>query len=457
MQIPSKFRHGNFLRLALVVGGVAALVIPVVVSAYASPTYALAISHSSDRSSAAPLAGARIGGTAYIFIAPSHGVTRASFWLDNPAMTGKPANVDTTAPFDFVGTRSSGKAMPWSASSAPVGTHRISVRVATSRGTTSFTTEFTVARGVRTVTPSASTAPGATSAPTATPTPGVTPTPAPATPSPSPVSVGVPSTPRPTSTPAPIRTPAPTAAPTAAPTPKPTPRPTAVPTATPPASTPGWTTVVDDQFNSGGVPSHWAAYDGPYGSGVQNCAAPSQDTVSGGYLHLTMAYRSSGNCGAGWYTGGLSLDGFSSVDQRVTVRLRVIDTGNATSHLIIPMRWPDDNASWPTGGEEDYFEGDSDGGINTFLHYGSNNAQVASPDYNVDLSTWHTIQVTRLNHVVTVSVDGSAWTYSGSQSTLPDTLKHVVLQQECHANGCPSGTSGTEDLQIDWITIENPS
>jgi hypothetical protein len=47
------------------------------------------------------------------------------------------------------------------------------------------------------------------------------------------------------------------------------------------------------------------------------------------------------------------------------------------------------------------------------------------------------------------------WTYVGNSSTLPATLKHVVLQQECQSS-CPSGTSGTEDIQIDWITVANP-
>jgi hypothetical protein len=231
-----------------------------------------------------------------------------------------------------------------------------------------------------------------------------------------------------------------------------------VPTPAPVTPAPsGWATVVDDQFNSGSVPSHWDAYNGPYGSGVQNCAVPSQDTVSGGYLHLTMSYQTSGICGAGWYTGGLALSGFSSVDQRVTVRFRVLSSGGASSHLIIPMRWPDNDSSWPSGGEEDYFEGDSNAAMTTFLHYGSSNSQVSSPDYRVDLSQWHTVQTTRLNHVVTVSIDGAAWTYSGSKTTLPDTLKHVVLQQECQGNGCPSGTSGSQDIQIDWITVENPA
>ena len=225
-----------------------------------------------------------------------------------------------------------------------------------------------------------------------------------------------------------------------------------------PPANPAWVNVLSDQFNSGGVPAHWVSYDGPYGSAPHNCASPSQATVSGGYLHMTMSYLTAGTCGAGWYTAGLSLTGFSSIDQRVTVRFRVVPGPGFHSHFNLPLRWPDVDSSWPAAGEEDFFEGDWQGGINSFLHYGSNNAQVVSSAYSVDVTSWHTLQVARLNHVVTVAIDGSTiWSYAGSATTLPNSLKHVVLQQECSGNGCPSGTSGREDIQIDWITIDDPS
>jgi hypothetical protein len=32
-----------------------------------------------------------------------------------------------------------------------------------------------------------------------------------------------------------------------------------------------------------------------------------------------------------------------------------------------------------------------------------------------------------------------------------------LLAQECQASGCPTGTAGAEDIQIDWITIDNPA
>ena len=217
---------------------------------------------------------------------------------------------------------------------------------------------------------------------------------------------------------------------------------------------------MNDQFNSGGVPGHWSRYDQAYGSGSSNCAAPSHVTVSGGFLHLLLGYEPSGagsvGCGPGWYSGGVSLSGFSSVDQQVTVRLRVVRAGVA-GHFIIPMRWPDNDASWPAGGEEDYCETDMTSGCDTYLHYSSSNRQIAA-SHTFDLSAWHVIRTERLNHVVRFYVDNMAmpaWTYTGTATTLPDTLKHVVLQQECQSS-CPSGTTGTEDIQIDWITVANP-
>jgi hypothetical protein len=59
--------------------------------------------------------------------------------------------------------------------------------------------------------------------------------------------------------------------------------------------------------------------------------------------------------------------------------------------------------------------------------------------------------------LVVFSVSGRCGAGLVHRQTLPDTVKQVVLQQECEHQGCPSGTAGTEDIQIDWITIDNPA
>jgi hypothetical protein len=221
----------------------------------------------------------------------------------------------------------------------------------------------------------------------------------------------------------------------------------------------GWVNVINDQFNSGGVPAHWSLYDGPYGSGPRNCAAPSHVSVSGGSLHMLMRYESTGRCGAGWYTAGMMVSKpFGGIDQRVTVRFRVLGSG-VRGHHIIPMRFPP-TARWPQGGEEDFCEGSERNGCATFLHYGDRSTTQVWHRHTFDLTQWHTVRFERRNHVVKAYVDDLTtpiWTYDGSSKTLPDTVKQVVLQQECRDSGCPAGTAGTEDIQIDWITIDNPA
>jgi hypothetical protein len=221
----------------------------------------------------------------------------------------------------------------------------------------------------------------------------------------------------------------------------------------------GWVNVVNDQFGSGGMPAHWSRYDGPYGSGPRNCATPSHVSVSGGSMHMLMRYEASGRCGAGWYTAGMMLDrAFASVDQRVTVRFRVV-SGGASGHHIIPMRFPP-GALWPQGGEEDYCEGSEFSGCHTFLHFGDKATTQVSHRHRFDLRQWHTVRFERRDHVVKAYIDDlrtPVWTYRATSRTLPDTKKQVVLQQECRSSGCPAGTTGTEDIQIDWITVDNPA
>jgi hypothetical protein len=222
---------------------------------------------------------------------------------------------------------------------------------------------------------------------------------------------------------------------------------------------PGWVSIVNDQFDSGGVPAHWRRYDTPYGSAPHNCPTPSHVSVSGGSMHLLMRHETGGRCGAGWYTAGMMLDrAFASVDQRVTVRFRVV-SGGVSGHHIIPMRFPP-GAPWPQNGEEDYCEGDGSSGCFTFLHYGDKATTQVWHRHAFDLSQWHTVRFERRNHVVKAYIDDlrtPVWTYNGSSRSLPDTKKQVVLQQECRSSGCPAGTTGTEDIQIDWITVDNPA
>jgi hypothetical protein len=227
----------------------------------------------------------------------------------------------------------------------------------------------------------------------------------------------------------------------------------------PPPITTTWVTQVDDQFDSGGVPAHWRLYDGPYGSDPHNCASPGHVYVSGGAMHMLMHYEKSGRCGPGWYTAGMMLASeFGTIDQRVTVRWRVVRHG-ASSHHIIPMRFADDSP-WPQGGEEDLCEGSSLSGCSTFLHYGDTGSTQVAHHHTFDQSDWHTVRFVRRNLTLMVFIDdlsSPVWVYHGTSETLPETVKRPVLQQECSSRGCPRGSAGREDIQIDWIVIERPA
>ncbi len=200
----SRTPHVGRLRLFLLVGLVLALLIPVIVQAATSTSYALVVSGSSDRSGAVALSGARIGGSVYIFLSPGDGVKKASFWLDDTDMSGTATHVENSAPIDFAGTDSAGKAKPWDTTKVAQGAHSITVSFETSATTSTLTTTFTVAEGG--TTPAASPTAKPTAKPTASPT---------AKPTASPTA-------KPTASPAPTTTAAPSVTAAPAPTPLPT-------------------------------------------------------------------------------------------------------------------------------------------------------------------------------------------------------------------------------------------
>src|SRR4051812_47094436 len=92
--------------------------------ASAASTY-LEVSAYSDRSAAVKLDGAWLSGKVYVFVAASSGVTSASFWIDDPATKGAPAQVEDSAPWDLGGGTPLAK--PWDLRTVPVGAHTVTV------------------------------------------------------------------------------------------------------------------------------------------------------------------------------------------------------------------------------------------------------------------------------------------------------------------------------------------
>jgi hypothetical protein len=212
-----------------------------------------------------------------------------------------------------------------------------------------------------------------------------------------------------------------------------------------------WRTVVNDTFDGTTLPSHWRAYNGRH---RVNCTRRNHATVSGGYLHLELKYESSGDCGAAWYSGGVTLtESLSAPNQRITVKFRITKSNGIVGHRIIPMLNPDDG----TGiGEQDFCESQSLTFCSTFLHYGTPGTNQVQKKYYLDLTQWHTMQFTANGNRIIATIDGvKKWDYTGSSTTLPRKLRHVVLQQECVNTGCPGTRTGYEDIQIASIKVEN--
>ena len=162
-------------QLLLIIGIVTALLIPFAVNAGQGTPYSLMISSSPNRVAAAPLAGNAVRGSVYIFLTPTTGVVKTSFWLDDAAATGAATHVEHYSPVDFAGTDPAAKAKPWDTTTVADGAHSITARIETASEVTTITIEFTVANAA-----SSGPTPKPSAAPTAKGTTG--PTPAPTTP-----------------------------------------------------------------------------------------------------------------------------------------------------------------------------------------------------------------------------------------------------------------------------------
>lgn len=234
----------------------------------------------------------------------------------------------------------------------------------------------------------------------------------------------------------------------------------------------GWRNVIDTDFAVDGVlPAPWKPY-GPWANGAGLNAGyylPSHVVVAGGICKLVQKYEPSGparggpygTTGAGWYQGTIYADGpADSIDHRTTVRLRIVSAGGIGSHRNMPLWWPRPD-NFPIGGEEDFFESDPKWGPNahSFFHYSANNVTVQHDWPYIDLSQWHTYRFQRLNHKITVWVDDMTtplWEQQWSSTELPDHPKKPVFQQENPGYMPPAGTTGSEEVQIDWIQVEVP-
>lgn len=240
-------------------------------------------------------------------------------------------------------------------------------------------------------------------------------------------------------------------------------------------SRPTWKTLVNKHFSTepnGYWPTGWCKYTGKdhiYGQGYYD---PAHAYVRGGLLHLLSSYQRSGPNGAAWYTGGFRIFGTSScpagagrhpdsaLNGRITLRMRLVETGTAARGHHNVIFWPD-SGTYYRGGEEDMWESQALNNARLFLHYSKNRSPARlSWRYpaTFDWSRWHTFRFQRLHHVISIYVDDMTTpikTYKGNSTTLPKTDKTWCIQQQMHnPRGMPPPSSDREDWQIASIVVQ---
>ena len=106
---------------------------------FAPPTASrLMASTQPSRSAAQPLDGRTLSGAAFVFVAPSSGIARVRFWLDDPAMARRPLRVDDRPEFDLVGSTPGGLALPLLTRLLRRGPHVVSAEVTREDGSIEF-------------------------------------------------------------------------------------------------------------------------------------------------------------------------------------------------------------------------------------------------------------------------------------------------------------------------------
>jgi hypothetical protein len=240
--------------------------------------------------------------------------------------------------------------------------------------------------------------------------------------------------------------------------------------ATPPPAPAGWVRVLTEQWMGTTINENiWFLARHGYGSST-GCTAPEHNTVSDGVLKMLMMWRPEAppraQClveGANWYVGGMRLrktHAYVQDSQRVTVRWRVVPNG-VISHRILPMRW---RATAPSNivGEEDWCEGHNDAGCTTFFHWITPPGGVGTRSFNhpgFDLTQWHVMTAEKDGYRMRFWIDGVLrFDYIGNETETPTIPRILVLQQECippGAGGCPAGTTGSETIEVDYVTVEN--
>jgi hypothetical protein len=122
-------------------------------------TYSLLVSSSPGRSNPAALTGKYVQGNIYVFTSPDGGVTRVTFYLDDPGMQS-PYRTENSPPYDFAATAPDSTAYPFNSAGLPNGSHTIAAYMdMATGGDVVVASTFTVGNGTAQPTPTATPTP----------------------------------------------------------------------------------------------------------------------------------------------------------------------------------------------------------------------------------------------------------------------------------------------------------
>ena len=117
-----------------------------------APAGDLMVSRLADRSSPTGLAGETHSGRVYVFATTSSGVSKVSFWIDDPQRTGPAKSVENLAPWDLFGGADTA-ANPLDTTTLADGQHTVTALLTSTWGSTVVSETFTVRNAVATTPP----------------------------------------------------------------------------------------------------------------------------------------------------------------------------------------------------------------------------------------------------------------------------------------------------------------
>lgn len=205
----------------------------------------------------------------------------------------------------------------------------------------------------------------------------------------------------------------------------------------------GWGTPIaagSDEFNGTSLDtSKWGQPDGcwPANDTVQGGRCASHNSVHDGYLdeHGT----------ADGVTGYVSSK-FNQHYGRWEARMRVRTTAPGNAFHPVLLTWPQ-SEQWPSGGELDYLEINSDSThAQAFIHH-TDGGQDAYTGPAIDFSQWHNYAVEWQPGHIRGFIDGVQWFDSTNSLSQPPGPHHATAQLDNF-----SGTSGMADvhMDVDW-------